>query len=74
MVVYEKNYRSTLDRNRSERDGILGEYSHYAPHTPSATLSVVVKTQSAKICINLNFSGRGGGVLHQSKFKVPRSA
>ena len=47
----------------------LGGYSDQSPHTPTATLSVVVKTQSAKMCLNLNF--QGGGVFCSSQ--VPRS-
>ena len=32
------------------------------------------KSQSAKICLNFNFRGGGGGILKLKSHKVPRSA
>ena len=33
-----------------------------------------MKSQSAKICLNFNFGGGGGGILQLENHKVPRSA
>ena len=35
--------------------------------------SATEKSQSAKICLNFNFRGGGGGILQLKNHKVPRS-
>ena len=52
--------------------GVIAISLHILQLQGGGGYSVVVKTQSAKICLNFNL-GEGGGILAESKLKLPRS-